>query len=557
MAIAGAAVAAEGLLGKHTVGTAFAAADPHVRVVTMDALRLVTAPDSACRYYVTDDGREGVFYYDSADTSSADDGAIVLVSSNGKRYKRELTDHLNPKWFGAAGDGTTDDTAAFNDAIKAGLITGIRYISVPTAVYKINGTILVPSNYHIDLHGAELRGAGVGVNNIFETAYVSSGTTLTSNVGIAGDHYQYRVVFTTIRGGSIRNCNKAFSLWNFNEACEISDFYLWDCRWAIHAERCFYGRFVNVSYRTSTESPLSYTNAAFFFSQFVNVQKLESLSVFLRELAFEFDGGADGNIVQNCTAESCTDGMKVTGGTNLLTIDTCYFENISGTAILLGSNAHKGLTIDNNWFHAVNVACSGSAVMNGFFGSGNRFSSGNCTVDFSDNTTNHVTVEVSQLYSMLASNQPPAVPANYLLGSKVNLRFVQYINDNTTGYALGKAEVNNGLIPFLYSGDSGSDLQSVPFCTVSKSAGSTFNVHIDTKIVYRYSTSMIAFNLTINDDIGSYRMFGIIFGDAAKELSGSVKNVTVSDNGGFTRISVSSFYHPTGGYSCVGAVRIV
>lgn len=40
--------------------------------------------------FVLDSGKQGWFYYDSADTSTADDGDDVLVAANGRRYKRSV-----------------------------------------------------------------------------------------------------------------------------------------------------------------------------------------------------------------------------------------------------------------------------------------------------------------------------------------------------------------------------------------------------------------------------------------------------------------------------------
>lgn len=60
---------------------------------------------------------------------------------------------VNVKDYGAKGDGTTDDTAAFNAAIAVadnyipGLLNGTLYI--PSGVYKLNPTTLKPFNCHV------------------------------------------------------------------------------------------------------------------------------------------------------------------------------------------------------------------------------------------------------------------------------------------------------------------------------------------------------------------------------------------------------------------------
>ncbi|MBD2862985.1 glycosyl hydrolase family 28-related protein [Paenibacillus oceani] len=117
--------------------------------VTIAQMRTDTAPDlSGGIYYVTDAGREGEFYYDAGDTSSTDDNGTVFVSGSGKRYKRSSgrfpANVYNVRWFGAKGDNTADDSAAFQAAIdkaqeqyEVDKTGGTVY--VPPGKYKVTG----------------------------------------------------------------------------------------------------------------------------------------------------------------------------------------------------------------------------------------------------------------------------------------------------------------------------------------------------------------------------------------------------------------------------------
>jgi len=60
----------------------------YVVVTTIAELRAISSPDAEAVYFVKDEGEEGHFYYDAADTASPDDGKNVLVSSSGARFKR-------------------------------------------------------------------------------------------------------------------------------------------------------------------------------------------------------------------------------------------------------------------------------------------------------------------------------------------------------------------------------------------------------------------------------------------------------------------------------------
>ncbi len=53
--------------------------------------------------YTTDLGQEGNWYYDATDTTSSDDTGVVLVTSDGKRIKREFKDNIiQIGWFGSS-----------------------------------------------------------------------------------------------------------------------------------------------------------------------------------------------------------------------------------------------------------------------------------------------------------------------------------------------------------------------------------------------------------------------------------------------------------------------
>lgn len=88
------------------------------------ALRAYTG--RATQVHITSNGIAGFFYRDDADTSSTDNGGTIIVSSNGKRWKRLLLDYIKPEWFGAKGNGSVDDSAALNAWAQELSISGKR-----------------------------------------------------------------------------------------------------------------------------------------------------------------------------------------------------------------------------------------------------------------------------------------------------------------------------------------------------------------------------------------------------------------------------------------------
>ncbi|TMV48609.1 hypothetical protein FE783_16260 [Paenibacillus mesophilus] len=102
-------------------------------------------------YYVTDIGQEGSFYYDSSDTTSADNTGTVLVTASGARFKRIYDSTLNVKWFGAKGNGTTDDSQAI-DAALSWALTSKSDLFFPAGTFVASKIVLRT--------GVSIRGSG-------------------------------------------------------------------------------------------------------------------------------------------------------------------------------------------------------------------------------------------------------------------------------------------------------------------------------------------------------------------------------------------------------------
>ncbi len=128
-----------------------------IETLTIADLRNKTS-NSAAIYYTTDIGQEGDWYFDTADTSSTDNIGTILVGTNipYMRFKRIYDVSINVKWFGAKGDGFTDDIAAIQASIN--LVTKTDYADIiaqgtenygggtvffPAGQYRITKNILV------------------------------------------------------------------------------------------------------------------------------------------------------------------------------------------------------------------------------------------------------------------------------------------------------------------------------------------------------------------------------------------------------------------------------
>jgi len=472
-----------------------------------------------------------------------------------RTVQTKLQESISVKDFGAKGDGSTDDTAAFNAAILAVAIAGGGTIIAPNANYYIAGTILLPSNIHLDLMNSTITGAGIGSSgDLFQSAYLSGGTIIT-NIGTSAE--SHLVQQTIVTNAIINNCGKAFNIYNFVDNCEISNIKFNNCTYAIYSDSCFYCRFINLFSRGSASSA---TNAAFYFANYVNVQAIESVFVTGRTIGIEVTGGANGLVLQSCSAEECATGMLVNGQNGPLKFDTCYFEANTSIGLDLGNSGSKNpVTIDNCWFYGNATAINGTPVNAGealIINANNTFLNNTTNINIVDTIADKSNISlVSGSYPDNAV--PPALPSGYNLVPQSNVDYKITIFNSATGLPIIKSAVHGPtLIAFENEGNPGApEAGTVSFCSNSKSSGTTFSVYVDTSIVYQEFNSLLVYRFEVIDNVSTYKMFGLVFGDSVTVLDSTGKTVSVSNNGGNVRLTLGTFSHPSGSYQITGVVR--
>lgn len=118
-------------------------------VLTATQLRALSTAQAKCVLIDNGAGTASALYvYDSADTTTADDGVSCIVSADGYRYKNRDAGVPELGWvsvkaYGATGDGTTDDTTACQDALTA---ANNKTCFFPDGTYKLTSPLVIPVN---------------------------------------------------------------------------------------------------------------------------------------------------------------------------------------------------------------------------------------------------------------------------------------------------------------------------------------------------------------------------------------------------------------------------
>lgn len=115
-------------------------------VATVAALRLVADPASqgvvqTLGCVAEGDGGGGVWYWSPSSTATDNTGTIVLPTGwvGAGRWIRSVTTFINLKWFGAVGDGVTNDRNAIQSALTYATANNVR-LYIPAGTYYVPNT---------------------------------------------------------------------------------------------------------------------------------------------------------------------------------------------------------------------------------------------------------------------------------------------------------------------------------------------------------------------------------------------------------------------------------
>ncbi|TMV52307.1 hypothetical protein FE783_05035 [Paenibacillus mesophilus] len=309
---------------------------------TIAELRAETSPLEGVVYYVIDAGQEGPFLYDPADTTSADNTGTIVVSVSGARFKRiRDAGYVDVRWFGAKGDGVTDDTEAINRAIGDGGVT----VHIPKGTYMI----------HADATSSGQLNAGVQAKD--DTTIVISPGAILKAKPTASNRYTIINIFgkrnVTVEGGGsiVGERNEHLGTtgeWGYGIAIGGSDLVLIR---DIRIIDCWGDGAVLGSYqgKTNVSRNVTFRNVRCDNNRRQGVSVIAAEGVLLSECYF---GNTNGTLPQAGIDIEPDSGTAVAG----VVITGCLFENnAGGNLVLNGMNGPvKHVIVESSRFRGPN-----------------------------------------------------------------------------------------------------------------------------------------------------------------------------------------------------------
>lgn len=319
--------------GNVSVGTVSGATILDVSLVqvvdTIAALRALPQPSSALQYlvrgyYVAGDGGGGTFRWNAAD-ATVDNGGTVIIPNSAPAAGRwnRITDQSGPfnvLWYGAKGDGTTNDTAALVAAIASGhpiLIPGGKtFLYTPPLIISVDGTCIIGENRYTSVLKPTATAAnaieiGDTVSSTFgfvmRDVRVTGNSTCNNGLVLGQAAPQHSAISATFERCYIENFNKT-----------NADGLRMVAGWWLRISGCTFESSYN-----NIHVPVGSATTTLLIDQQTTIRNSVQHGVFLEGIA----GSAKSLTLRTCSLEAAGGyAVYATSAQTILNIEDCYFE---------------------------------------------------------------------------------------------------------------------------------------------------------------------------------------------------------------------------------------
>ena len=179
------------------------------QVTSIAALKLIANADdndivTVSGYYTPGDGGGGQFYWDASSTATDNGGTVIKVTAlSTGRWLRVFDDRISVRWFGAKGDGTTDDALAIDAAWAYSVSTANHFFGKLTdelTYMTVNGPVLYfPNGDYLYSGTGLLTSAGQLSVTLLGESRVATRIQIPSGIWfITGDAFMYGLSISRI-----------------------------------------------------------------------------------------------------------------------------------------------------------------------------------------------------------------------------------------------------------------------------------------------------------------------------------------------------------------------
>jgi hypothetical protein len=321
------------------------------------------------------DGGEGWWRFDAASSATANGGTILAPDAGTGRWLRQDIGTLDVRWFGAKGDGTTDDTTAIQAAIDTPGAAG-GTVAIPNTMRCLIDTALTVKP-NVSLVGPHELVGSPGNNNLAPygtvggTLIINSAVTITvqSNASVSG-LLVYRKGMTFPAANSSGFAGTAFTTGGDDAAitrCQVFGFNR-----AILSDGYQRGRFFNLFLDNLNGIRLT---DCFDIARIDNVHcwpfatiqqyAIDFLPAQLQRsgTAFDIEGVADWAKLTNCFAYGYFRGFDL-ADVNTPTLLSCSVDSTPPPNVYAGS---RGFSLRGTTYDAKLIGCQAAGPEIGFY----------------------------------------------------------------------------------------------------------------------------------------------------------------------------------------------
>lgn len=280
-------------------------------------------------YSAAGDGGGGDFYWDSTSNDADNSGTVFQVTGVATgRWKRLYSGAINVKWFGAKGDGSTDDTIALNKCFNFAYIQKL----LKYTIYFPYGTYLISEGLDWGTGNSSLTMFGDGVDKT--SISLTDTSDFLIKFGIDPNTYNGRISVCGIKFYGNGNALTVVDMAN------ISDSKIKECEIHIGAGDTITRVGLKINhYENQVDNVFITTSIPFVsYGSSIGIDMTDSIQI-------------NGTSVKNCVITLLNTGIynNTSTDTNCLNIQNNVFDNCVGTAIYQqgGCNAAN---IENNYF---------------------------------------------------------------------------------------------------------------------------------------------------------------------------------------------------------------